>query len=651
MTRKNDSLDFDYLNPVGDTSSYYSHYTSNYPSPFTNAKPDQQYPQVPVQTMFQSEPFEPVQKSYTRTFSGNDLSASASRCIQRQNSDIPTYCDFAPYDPFQGSPIEITNLSLLESRTSEQVDHPPEVLQATEPSENPTETVQSKRSYKDVLTFPLQSESLISETPIKPKSDNETRKDSYKEKLINTKNDSSPNVKNLHVKSNLNNHRNQPNSHPKKPLKINNNLVGNLKKGNTKSPEKNIQQINDSFKSVRAQTDLNGTKKRNQPISLVDSASFETPTSEDEIQVTSVEVRTKEKIKEKSRTRTRDRENERPSKKHHKRNPMPNHGSALAKSYFPKVMNLCSWLCIWLYNLCADVVHMSCYLSWQALQQWHVVILEKTTCAIDWIKVTSRRSYHHANTNWMPPLREFFRSFRRNASDSDGTAASGGLGSNIPLPSTGEEAMHRLLACRGRDPYSILGVRRDSSDEEIRRYYKRQAVLVHPDKNRQRGAEEAFKILAHAFELIGSPEQRNRYDQLLQEAVEMESAWAELNELISRLHSKMDEAANTIRCTNCAKRHRRLKTERPCYAARYCQDCKIHHSAREGDLWAESRYMGLRSNYYACMEGAVYDITEWANCQVGHLRHLQTNSHRVQYRIVPGQGLPGGHGFGRNKSS
>lgn len=46
------------------------------------------------------------------------------------------------------------------------------------------------------------------------------------------------------------------------------------------------------------------------------------------------------------------------------------------------------------------------------------------------------------------------------------------------------------------------------------------------------------------------------------------------------------------------------------------QDCKIHHSAREGDLWSESRYMGFRSKYYACMEGAVYDITEWANCQV-----------------------------------
>ena len=43
------------------------------------------------------------------------------------------------------------------------------------------------------------------------------------------------------------------------------------------------------------------------------------------------------------------------------------------------------------------------------------------------------------------------------------------------------------------------------TDEDIRRYYKRQAVLVHPDKNRQPGAEEAFKVLAHAFELIGEP--------------------------------------------------------------------------------------------------------------------------------------------------
>ena len=52
---------------------------------------------------------------------------------------------------------------------------------------------------------------------------------------------------------------------------------------------------------------------------------------------------------------------------------------------------------------------------------------------------------------------------------------------------------------------SILGVRCDASDGEIKRYYRKQAVLVHPDKNQQPGAEESFKILGAAFELVGEP--------------------------------------------------------------------------------------------------------------------------------------------------
>jgi DnaJ family protein C protein 14 len=52
---------------------------------------------------------------------------------------------------------------------------------------------------------------------------------------------------------------------------------------------------------------------------------------------------------------------------------------------------------------------------------------------------------------------------------------------------------------------SILGVAPTCTDEDIKRYYKRQAFLVHPDKNSQPGAEEAFKILVHAFDIIGEP--------------------------------------------------------------------------------------------------------------------------------------------------
>uniref|UniRef100_A0A1B6EGV0 J domain-containing protein n=1 Tax=Clastoptera arizonana TaxID=38151 RepID=A0A1B6EGV0_9HEMI len=212
-----------------------------------------------------------------------------------------------------------------------------------------------------------------------------------------------------------------------------------------------------------------------------------------------------------------------------------------------------------------------------------------------------------------------------------------GLTNNISLPATGDEAMKRLLACKGKDPYSILGVTSHCSDDDIKKYYKRQAVLVHPDKNSQPGAEEAFKILVHAFELIGEPERRNAYDRCIAETHQVEQAWTELSELLTQLHHKMEYAANTIRCTNCGKRHKRTVMQRPIYAARFCAQCKIHHSAREGDIWAESCYLGFMWRFYACMEGAVYDISEWAGCQADNLKHLKANSHVVQYRIVLGK--------------
>ncbi|XP_037730408.1 uncharacterized protein LOC119560833 [Drosophila subpulchrella] len=204
------------------------------------------------------------------------------------------------------------------------------------------------------------------------------------------------------------------------------------------------------------------------------------------------------------------------------------------------------------------------------------------------------------------------------------------------LPQTGEEAMYSLLNCKGKDAYSILGVPPDSSQEQIRKHYKKIAVLVHPDKNKQAGAEEAFKVLQRAFELIGEPENRLIYDQSIAETLHAEKAWTELHDLLSQLQTKMAEAANTIRCSTCAQRHPRKLTERPHYAARECASCKIRHSAKDGDIWAESSMMGLRWKYLALMDGKVYDITEWANCQKGALSHLEPNSHMVQYRIVRG---------------
>ncbi|XP_052750443.1 uncharacterized protein LOC113511899 [Galleria mellonella] len=298
---------------------------------------------------------------------------------------------------------------------------------------------------------------------------------------------------------------------------------------------------------------------------------------------------------------------------------------------------------VWFAYLLSDVCHMSFHLSFDlctsVFTQTYVSSQAVWRSSKDWLfKMKDNKYLLYIDRKFGHTRFAFWRRFKwfKIETDSDSSNDSTKLNTNIPLPATGEEAMKRLLACKGKDPYSILGVSVTCTDEEIKRYYRRQAFLVHPDKNQQPGAEEAFKILQHAFELIGEPERREAYERRAQESRHMEAAWSEFSHLLAQLHDKMEFAANTIRCTNCGRRHKRVLTGRPCYAARYCATCRIRHSAKEGDIWAESSMIGLLVMYYACMDGAVYQITQWASCQKKNLKQLRPDCHVVQYRIVLG---------------
>jgi len=65
-----------------------------------------------------------------------------------------------------------------------------------------------------------------------------------------------------------------------------------------------------------------------------------------------------------------------------------------------------------------------------------------------------------------------------------------------------------------RDYYEVLGVNRDSSVDDIKRAYRRQALKYHPDKNPDdQEAESQFKQCAEAYEVLSDSEKRHRYDQ------------------------------------------------------------------------------------------------------------------------------------------
>ncbi|KOP23356.1 molecular chaperone DnaJ [Hapalosiphon sp. MRB220] len=64
-----------------------------------------------------------------------------------------------------------------------------------------------------------------------------------------------------------------------------------------------------------------------------------------------------------------------------------------------------------------------------------------------------------------------------------------------------------------RDYYEILGVSRDADKEEIKHAYRRLARKYHPDVNKEPGAEERFKEINRAYEILSEPETRARYDR------------------------------------------------------------------------------------------------------------------------------------------
>jgi len=65
----------------------------------------------------------------------------------------------------------------------------------------------------------------------------------------------------------------------------------------------------------------------------------------------------------------------------------------------------------------------------------------------------------------------------------------------------------------GKDYYKVLGVSRGASDDEIKKAYRKLALKYHPDKNQSPGAEEKFKEIGEAYDVLSDTRKKQIYDQ------------------------------------------------------------------------------------------------------------------------------------------
>ncbi|XP_058212236.1 uncharacterized protein LOC131324324 [Rhododendron vialii] len=264
-------------------------------------------------------------------------------------------------------------------------------------------------------------------------------------------------------------------------------------------------------------------------------------------------------------------------------------------------------------------------------------------------------------TAGMEGQQSFFYGGQGPSSPETGSSPSSDRGPGIPSTSgtdfemSSEDEVVRLLNCT--DHYSALGLSRfENVDVTIlKREYRKKAMLVHPDKNMgNEKAAEAFKKLQNAYEVLLDSLKRKSYDEELrrEELLNYFRRFQNASQKNGRhkffasgfAHTATDGEdpygeSRRIACRKCGNFHVWIQTKKSKSTARWCQDCRDFHQAKDGDGWVEQSsqpfFFGILQKVdapraYVCADSKIYDATEWYICQG---MRSPVNTHKPSFHV------------------
>jgi hypothetical protein len=201
-----------------------------------------------------------------------------------------------------------------------------------------------------------------------------------------------------------------------------------------------------------------------------------------------------------------------------------------------------------------------------------------------------------------------------------------GLSSNSAYPIYCEDVLERLYDCQNADAFSVLGLTKSATIEEINIHFKKNVAVINPSKKYNVGCEDARILLQTAYELISTDARKSEYLNELEQLPQTYALQVQLDEYKYLINSK-----GAILHCECGENHSIIRVSN--YDGRYCAKCNQSHPVKNGDLWVDKQYFGWVLTYYAVINNTIYDVTDWGNCAANCLKRPKPNPHMITHRL------------------
>ena len=127
---------------------------------------------------------------------------------------------------------------------------------------------------------------------------------------------------------------------------------------------------------------------------------------------------------------------------------------------------------------------------------------------------TSNNNYHKAYS-YSKPTSSSSSNYSSKKSTSSTSSTDYSKNKSYSSDNIGDKSEDKICKelLKKKDYYDILNIKKDATQDEIKRGYKKQAIKFHPDKNHSKLAEECFKKISEAYQCLSNPEKKNFYDK------------------------------------------------------------------------------------------------------------------------------------------